>query len=412
MRAILTLFFLFLTLYGYDLKELIEGAKQNNHTIRAKSLETLASKKQIETQKSGYYPTLDIGAAHINLDKTSAFQPGVTTNLYAKVRIDLFDGFKTSSLIKKQKAIYRSKQNELRYKKRETLLQVTTTYYNLLSTKALLLALYQKSKELQTNIKRLKKFYKAGLAPIESLERLKAEYAANRYNIEALKLKIQQAKEYLSLQTGIRIDKVNRSFFKEPQNQSFKQSEAIEALKEKLKVLKESSNVIDSTYYPNIRVEDSYSFYDYARDSGLKKLHIDEVDRQNRVSIMANMRLFDGGKSKKTKEALKLQMMALQEQIKLLQAKEKIDHSLSLSNLQSAKVNIDSAKSALKAAKSLYRSIKAKFQAGLIDQISYLDALSRLTISKAKYKQALYDYEVAKANYYFKSNKNIEDYIQ
>jgi len=52
---------------------------------------------------------------------------------------------------------------------------------------------------------------------------------------------------------------------------------------------------------------------------------------------------------------------------------------------------------------SVYDMVKIKYQNGIVDNIAYLDALSKKIYNSALYKQALNDYEIAKANYYFSS---------
>ncbi len=60
-------------------------------------------------------------------------------------------------------------------------------------------------------------------------------------------------------------------------------------------------------------------------------------------------------------------------------------------------------KSALDIAVSVYDIILTKYQNGVVDNITYLDVLSKKTINKLLYNQALNNYEIAKANYYFSS---------
>jgi len=50
---------------------------------------------------------------------------------------------------------------------------------------------------------------------------------------------------------------------------------------------------------------------------------------------------------------------------------------------------------------SVYDMVKIKYQNGIVDNIAYLDALSKKIYNSALYKQALNDYEIAKVNYYF-----------
>jgi outer membrane protein TolC len=107
--------------------------------------------------------------------------------------------------------------------------------------------------------------------------------------------------------------------------------------------------------------------------------------------------------SKQKKQVAFLQKQAQKEQLEQLKKQEKINFELAKLKLSIQKSKIVSSKSALDMANSLFDIIKTKYQNDVVDNITYLDALSKKTINFALYKQALYDYEVAKANYYFAS---------
>jgi outer membrane protein TolC len=139
---------------------------------------------------------------------------------------------------------------------------------------------------------------------------------------------------------------------------------------------------------------------------------IEQVKNQNKIALVAQMRLYDNGVNKRQKEAIYLKKQALQEQINHQLLEEKVRYKLAIDRLKTASINIQSAKSAFNSAKSAYKTIKAKFDAGIVDQVTYLDSLSQKTASIARYKKSLNDYEIAKANYYFRSNKNIKGFIK
>jgi len=90
-------------LYAQDLSSLINSAQSSNYLLKASALNLEAKKKEFDSQKSSYYPTLDVGAAYVSFDKVSQFQAGNTLNIYAKVGIDLFDGFRKSALVEQKK---------------------------------------------------------------------------------------------------------------------------------------------------------------------------------------------------------------------------------------------------------------------------------------------------------------------
>jgi outer membrane protein TolC len=61
---------------------------------------------------------------------------------------------------------------------------------------------------------------------------------------------------------------------------------------------------------------------------------------------------------------------------------------------------------------SVYEIVKLKYQNGIVDNITYLDALSKKVYNLALYRQALNDYEIAKANYYFASGVEYKEVLK
>ena len=408
----LLVFILPALLYGESLNTLIESAKNSNHLLKASALNMKAKAKELESQKSSYFPTVDIGAAYMSFNGISPFQAGDTLNIYAKAGVDLFDGFRKSSLVKQKKSSYEASRYDLAYAQRSLTLSIVQDFFNIKSAEAMLTALEEKSRQLQADIKKIKKFKAAGLASQDYVDKLLSAYEGNNYQIESLKLNIKTLKNYLSLKTDIEINSLDANTLATPQTLEFVPSEAIKSLEKQAEALEATAKASNAFYYPQVRLEDTYGYYDYSRDDGVKKMGLDQLDKQNKIALMANMRLFDNGVIKKQKQAITIQKQALQEQINQKIQEEKIGYKLSLDTLETARVNIKSAQSAFKAAKSVYKTIKAKFDAGIVDQVTYLDALSQKTAAQARFQKAQNDYEIAKATYYFSSNKNIKDYIK
>jgi len=399
-------------LYAEGLNTLIESAKNSNHMLKASALNMKAKAKELESQKSSYYPTVDIGAAYMSFNGVSPFQAGDTLNVYAKAGVDLFDGFRKSSLVNQKKSFYEASQYDLASAQKSLTLSVVQDFFNIKSAEATLTALEEKSHQLKADIKKIKKFKAAGLASQDYVDKLLSAYEGNNYQVESLKLNIKTLKNYLSLKSGMEVNTLDATTLATPQTLEFVPSEAIKSLEKQADALDATAKASNASYYPQVRLEDTYGYYDYSRDDGVKKMGIDQLDKQNKIALMANMRLFDNGVVKKQKQAIKIQKQALQEQINQKILEEKIGYKLSLDTLETATVNIKSAKSAFRAAKSVYKTIKAKFNAGIVDQVTYLDALSQKTAAQARFQKAQNDYEIAKATYYFTSNKNIKDYIK
>ena len=76
------------------------------------------------------------------------------------------------------------------------------------------------------------------------------------------------------------------------------------------------------------------------------------------------------------------------------------------------KLKIESAQAGLNAANSAYKTIKAKYEAGLIDNVAYLSALTDKYSAQSALKVALNDLELKKANIIYYSGEKLEEYIK
>ena len=107
-----------------------------------------------------------------------------------------------------------------------------------------------------------------------------------------------------------------------------------------------------------------------------------------------------------------LTSQALNSQIAYMSKEQALSYKLALSRIDTAKIRIATAKSALNAATSAFTTIEKKYNAGIVDYIVYLDALTKKTSSKALYKSGLNELEIAYAILYFYSGKNIKEELK
>ena len=94
------------------------------------------------------------------------------------------------------------------------------------------------------------------------------------------------------------------------------------------------------------------------------------------------------------------------------QQEQKMQYALSRARITTAKLRIKSAKSALKASSSAFTTIEKKYNAGIVDYVIYLDALTKKTNAKALYERGLNELEIAYAILYHYSGKNIKEELQ
>ena len=64
------------------------------------------------------------------------------------------------------------------------------------------------------------------------------------------------------------------------------------------------------------------------------------------------------------------------------------------------------------AADKTYEYVNKKFQANVVDNVTYLDALTEKYEAQAMYTRALNNYEYEKAAYYFYASKDIKEFVR
>ncbi|WP_457745079.1 TolC family protein [Sulfurimonas sp.] len=403
----LLLFLIPVFLSAENLQELITEAQTNNDIIIAKKYSENASAKELASQKSTYYPTVDLGGFYKRDDAASPFQAGDTYSAYAKVGLDIYDGGKRSSQVKeKQESFKSSHLDSLAYKK-SLALTITKDFFSIKSLQASLSAREDAQKALKAQLERIKKFYQAKMATIDDVQRVQSDFDTNLYNIQTIRFQILSLKSLLELKVGQKIQSFDASAFKKDKSTDYAMLDSIKSIAAQKNAMNYGANAVDSYYYPNIRIEDKYNLYSYDRLNAQVKKFAPPLDNQNTLLLTANIRLFDFGEIAKTKEAVELNARALQSQINYQTKEQKVHYELSLAQIETAKLKIISSKSALNAASSAFVTIEKKYNAGIVDYIVYLDALTKRTTTKALYESSLNDLEIAYASYYFYSGKNI-----
>ena len=395
--------------YGEDLRSLLEFATLNNKTAQSKSLSKEAKIKEVESAKSAYFPTLDAGGYFQNQNQRTPQQPGDTYNGYAKIGVDIYDGGKKRSAVKQNEALLEAAQYDDSYYKKSLQLDIVQDFYNIKSLKASLTALEDKSVQLEADLDRIKKFFDVGSATVDDVDKLQAAYSSNLYIIEESRYQLLSLIKLLGIKIGKDAGEPDNSTIEPPQNIQKETGDDVKSLRANSFSLARAAEGITSVYYPQLRLEDSYSVYNYGRSDFE---HPKGVYNQNTLALSLNIRLFDNGVVTKQKESLQLQKMALDKRIKELEETRDINAELSLSKINTTKAQIQSARQGLEAANSAYKMSAKKFEAGVIDNVAYLDALSVKTNAKAQYETALNNLQIAYASYYFNTNKNIKEYVK
>ena len=395
-------------IYADGLQSLLEFATSNNKIVASNVLTEQAKKSEVESSQSAYYPTIDAGAFYKRDDDATPFQAGDTYSAYAKVGVDIYDGGRKSNTIKQNKAVLKSSEySSLAYKK-SLQLQIVQDFYNIKSAKSTLDALQETDKQLFASLERIKKFFAVGSVTKDDVDRLKAAYSNNTYKISSMEYQLLSLKKLLGIKVGKKIDTLDNSSIKIPQDIQKELSDAILSLQANASSLTFTADSLNALYSPQLRLEDTYSVYDYGREVP----HAPTLYNQNVVMLTLNMRLYDNGTISKQKESILIQKDALNKKIEQLEDEQNINVELSLLKIETVKAQIQSAKSSLTSSASAFETVSEKYEAGLVDYVTYLDALSIKTVAKAQYETALNNLQIAYASYYYNTNKNIKDFIK
>lgn len=396
-------------LYAQDLKSLIDLAYENNNLVKSSTLSVKSKSKNVDSKESAYYPTIDVGGYYQSLKEKSPFQPGDVYSGYAKVGLDIYDGGKKSALVDQAKNEHEAGMFDNSELKKSLSLQIVQDYYNIKSLNASLVAKEDADKSLQEQLERMKQFYKAQLATKDDVDRLQAAYDTNVYEINSLKFSILSSKKALELKVGQKIDSLEDSEFKDVNGEQFELVDSIKSLTAQKSAISSAASSLDSIYYPQLRVEDTYSFYGYGDTVATEPKG---VDKQNKLLITLNMRLFDFFSAKYAQQSLNISSLALNEQVVYKTKEQKVQFELAKSRISISKIKIKSAKSALVAAKSAFETVNEKYNAGIVDYVIYLDALTAKTNANALYESSLNDLQIAYAMYYYYSGKNLKEFIK
>ncbi len=392
-----------------DLKSLLDFATKNSDIVQTKVQTQDAKSKELESQKSAYYPTVDLGAYYQRLDKKSPFMPGETYSGYAKVGVDIYDGGRKSSLVEQKQNELKSSSFDTAATKKNLSLDIVQDFYNIKNLQATLGAKEEAGKFLKAQLYRVGQFFIARMATKDEVDRLQSAFDTNTYEVEATKLQILSAKKILSLKVGRDVESFEDSSFKEPASESFEQSDSLKSLVAQKESLSSGAGALMSAYYPMLRVEDTYSVYGYGNvDPIMPK----QPDSQNQLMVTLGMRVFDNGTVEKSREAIIASSQALNTQINYLSKEQKVNFEISQEKIKTSKVEISSATSALQAARSAFTTIEEKYNAGIADNVTYLDALASLTNAKALETKALNDMQGAYATYYYYSGKDIKEFLK
>ena len=194
MQKVLTGLLLITSLNAQDLKSTVEEVLSTNPIVQERLKNYNATKKDITSAQSGYYPKLDLnlGVGIEKNDRTD--KDGVSTlmsdqeslNVYQnslKYTHNLFNGFSTTYKVKEQEHRTASAAYSYIEKVNDTSFEMVNQYLQVMKNQELLLTAKENVKINEEILNKVEKLYEAGLTTLSEVNKIKSSLSLARSNL-------------------------------------------------------------------------------------------------------------------------------------------------------------------------------------------------------------------------------------
>lgn len=398
------------TLFGESLTQLIELSKSNK-MIDSSRISLESTKDSYKSVQNSYLPQVSVGANYQRANKENSSTPHSSNTVQGSVDYVLYDGGRKYNTYDSYEATIKSETNSLEDQKSQIALEVTNYYYNYLSYEAQKEAKLKEIEQLEAEYTRLKRFLDAGTTTEDEVQKIISRVESANVDLHEIELNIQTILHNLEYVVGKSVTIEKGSTVGEYDADNTKLRSDIIALEHQLDALLAQAKATKSGTLPTISLNDTYSRNDLNYNTSTYRGNSDDYD-QNIASVNLSWKIFDFGATSREYEAAYKQYLALKSQYEYEKNKANVDLNLAQKAYEIAKLKIKSAKAGLTAAITAYDIIKAKFQNGLVDNVTYLESLSERYAAESDLKVALNDLEVKKANIIYYSGEKLEEFVK
>ncbi len=397
-------------LFGESLTQLIELSK-NNKMIDSSRISIESIKDSYKSVQNSYLPQFSVGASYQRTNKETASVPHSSNKIQGSVDYVIYDGGKKYNTFDSYEASIKQGKNDLVNQKNEIALQVTNYYFNYLSFEAQKEAKQKEIEQLEAQYVRLKRFLDAGTTTEDEVQKIISRVENAKVDLHEIELNILTITHNLEYVVGKSVSIEKGSVVSEYSSNKNQLRADIKALEYRLESLLATAKATKSGTLPTVNINDTYIRNDADFNSSTFASNDDEYS-QNIASVNLSWKIFDFGATSREYQAAYKQYLALKSQYEYEKNKASVDLKLAKESFDIGKLKIISAKAGLKAANSAYDTIKAKYENGLVDNVSYLEALSEKYDAQSVLKVALYDLEIKKANIIYYSGENLEEFVK
>ncbi|QKF66686.1 RND family efflux system, outer membrane channel protein, TolC family [Arcobacter venerupis] len=407
MKKSIILYFLPLFCFAGNLTELLNLAEQNKQVESSRySLESTKEKEY--ATKSGYMPNLTLGANQTFNKDSNASTPDKSTTGSATLSFTIYDGGKREASFEQQQALIKSATFTLASVQNNISLDVIYNYYNYLSTLASKESTLKKMEQLESERYRLEKYLSVGTITVDELQKIVSSLEQTKVDLLTLDNSLNNISNTLEYLTGaeVSVEKGSSIVYNDSNIEEGKRLDIL-ALEESVQSNKAEIKIAKAPNKPTITLQDTYSKYDFDYP-----LATESLDQQNSVQLSMEWKIFDFGSTNANAQAAYLNYLSKNSDLAYEKQKAKASLKSAQNSYKTSLAKIEAARAQLQASEMTYELIKKKFQQGIVDNVSYLDALSDKFNSNSQLQTALNEVEYQKAVLLYEMGENIKGAIQ
>lgn len=395
--------------FAGNLPELLSLAEQNKQVESSRYM--LESAKEKESSiKSGYLPSLSLGANQSYNKEETMFAPDKSRTGSATVSFILYDGGKREALFEQQEALVKSATFSLASVQNNVSLNVIYYYYNYISILASRESTLQKMEQLSAERYRLEKYLSVGSATADEIQKIVSTIEQTKVDLLTLENTLNNISNTLEYLTGreVSVEKGSTVVLQEVKAEDATRFDIL-ALEESVQSAKAEAQAAKAPHLPTIKIEDSYSRfkYDYANPA-----YANDSDRQNTVQLTMQWKIFDFGSTSSAVQAAQKMYLSKNSDLAYEKSKAKASFKSAQNSYQTALAKIEAAKARLQASEMTYDLVQKKFQNGIVNNVTYLDALTDKFNARSSLQTALNEVEYQKAVLLYEMGQEIKGSIQ
>lgn len=398
-----------------NLVELIKKAHSNELADIAQ-LEQKRSRTMKDQIARSYYPSLTLGGNYIDFSDTGSNSPDNVGEIYAGIGFTIYDGGKRESLIDKHSALIdasdASKDNTLN----QLSLETSKLYFEALALSSAIEAKRHENKHLKTELNRLIRYEAVGSAAKDDVEKIRANLALGEANLSELELYLEDIHLQLWRLTGENVAIDGGSEVLDPKKEVLEIEEIYNrpSLREADALVKSAQENISLEYsskLPILKINNEYVYNHNEFESG-EPINWDQPDSYNRFTITGVWKIFDFGSTDKAVEVARIDKLKADYQLKFEKRKANLEYRFSSKALELSKRKIEASEARLEAAEITFDYIEKKYHAGVVNNVTYLSALSDRFNAEAELAKNRMNYEANKAEYWYVVGKPIMEKVK